>query len=132
MSVEVDEDVEDEDYEEEEDDEEVEDDGMDEIHAESRFPRWVPAHAHVPVVPLRELPAGMGVYVRSLGERAACPSSWSRALTFYGPLYLTVSCSCWSCLRCTGLWTVLGDHFRNGFRMLHSLVRQWIHVWRSL
>ena len=38
---------------------------------------------------------------------------------------------CWSCLRCTGLWTVLGDHFRNVFRMQHSLVRQWIHVWRQ-
>ena len=33
-----------------------------------------------------------GVYVRSLGERAALPSSWSRALTsFYGPLYLAVT-----------------------------------------
>ena len=54
----------------------------------------VPAHADVPVVPLRELPAGVGVYVRSLCERAAPPSSWSRAVTsFYGPLYLAVTCS---------------------------------------
>ena len=35
---------------------------------------------------------------------------------------------CWSCLRCTGLWTVLGDNSRNGFRILHSLVRQWTQV----
>ena len=55
---------------------------MDETYGtETRFPRWVPAHADVLVVPLRELPAGMGVYVCSLGERAAPPSSWSRALT---------------------------------------------------
>ena len=132
VSVDVDEDVEDEEYEEEEEDEEVEDDGMDEIYAESRFPAGFLPMRMCRWFPLRELPAGMGVYVRSLGERAAPPSSWSRALTLYGPLYLTVTCSCWSCLRCTGLWTVLGDHFRNGFRMLHSLVRQWIHVWRSL
>ena len=54
------------------------------------------------------------MYVRSLGERAAPPSSWSRAVTtFYGPLYLAVSLRCWSCLRCTGLWYFLGDDFWN-------------------
>ena len=37
---------------------------------------------------------------------------------------------CWSGLRCTGLWTVLGDDSRNGLRIQHFLVRQWIHVWR--
>ena len=81
--------------EEDEEDEEVEDEDMDETYGtESRFPRWVPAHADVLVVLLRELPAGVGVYVRSLGERAAPPSSWSRAVTtFYGPLYLAVTCS---------------------------------------
>ena len=80
--------------EEDEEDEDEEGEDMDETYAESRFPRWVPAHADVPVVPLRELPAGMEVYVCSLGERAALPSSWSRALTsFYGLLYLAVTCS---------------------------------------
>ena len=93
VSVDVDEDVE---------DEEVEDDGMDEIYAESRFPAGFLPMRMCRWFPLRELPAGMGVYVRSLGERAAPPSSWSRALTLYGLLYLTVTCSCWSCLRCTG------------------------------
>ena len=35
-----------------------------------------------------------GGAVRSLGERAATPRSWARALTsFYGPLYLAVTCS---------------------------------------
>ena len=38
---------------------------------------------------------------------------------------------CWSCLRCTGSWTVLGDDSRNGFRIQHSLVRQWIQVRRQ-
>ena len=38
---------------------------------------------------------------------------------------------CWSCLRCTGLWTLLGDDFWNGFRMQHSLIRQWIHIRRQ-
>ena len=37
-------------------------------------------HADVQVVLLRELPAGLGVYVRSLGERAAPPSSPVRRL----------------------------------------------------
>ena len=62
----------------------------------------------------RELPTGVGVYVRSLGERAAPPGSWSRAVTtFYGPLYLAVTVRCRSCLRCTGLWYFLGDDFWN-------------------
>ena len=68
-------------------DEDEEDEDLDELDdTQSRFPRWVPAHADVPVVPLRELPAGVGVYVRSLGERAAPPSSWTRAVTFLRPL----------------------------------------------
>ena len=29
---------------------------------------------------------------------------------------------CWSCLRCTGLWTVLGDDSRNGFHIQHSFL----------
>ena len=37
-----------------------------------------------------------------------------------------------SCLRCSGLWTFLGILFRNGFRLRHSLVRQWIHACVSL
>ena len=39
------------------------------------------------------------------------------------PLYLTVTCSVFVLPRCTGLWTLLGDDFRNGFRI--SSVRQW-------
>ena len=38
---------------------------------------------------------------------------------------------CWSCLRCTGLWTLLGNDFWNGVCMQHSLVRQWIHIRRQ-
>ena len=77
-------DDEDEDEEDEEEDEDL--DELDDTH--------VPAHADVPVVPLRELPAGVGVYVRSLCERAAPRSSWIRAVTsFYGPLYLAATCS---------------------------------------
>ena len=37
----------------------------------SRFPRRVPTHAEVPVVPCRGLPAGVGVHVRSQCERTA-------------------------------------------------------------
>ena len=109
--------------EEDEEDDEVEDEedeDMDEIYrTESRFSRWVPTHADVPVVPLRELPAGVGVYVCSLGERAAHPSSWSRALTTStgetgglstAPLYLAVTCS---------------------IRFLPGRIRRWAGSWKK-
>ena len=114
--------------EDEDEDEDEKDEDMDESHGtESRFPAGF-RHADVPVVPLRELPAGMGVYVRSLVERAAPPSSWSRAVTaFYGSLYLAVTFlpeECW-------VMDFSARSLQKCFRMLHSLVRQWIHVWRQ-
>ena len=55
--------------EEEEDEDEDEDEDSDEFVGDpTRFPRWVHAHADVPVVPFWELPARMGVYVRSPRE----------------------------------------------------------------
>ena len=48
---------------------------------ESRFPAGFRPMRMCRWFPLRELPAGMGVYVCSLGEGAALPSSSSRALT---------------------------------------------------
>ena len=76
---------------------------------------------------------GVGVYVRSLGERAAPPSSsWSRAVTtFYGPLYLAVTCSILFLAEEYRVLDFSGDHFRYGFRMLHSFGRQWIHALRQ-
>ena len=61
---------------EEEDDEYEEEDEEDNVLDEmdvtqSRFSCWVPAHAYVPVVPFRELPAGMEVYV-SLTRSGSC------------------------------------------------------------
>ena len=91
----------------------------------------------VPVVPLRELPAGVGVYVRSLGERAAPPpppppSSWSRAVTtFYGPLYLAVTCSILFLPEENWVMDFSATSLQECFRMLHSLVRQLILVWRQ-
>ena len=47
---------------------------VEEVYAEEEeddpvsFSRWDPTHAYVPVVLFRELPAGVGVYVPSLGE----------------------------------------------------------------
>ena len=99
--------------EEDEEDEDEEDEDMDEIYAESRFPAGFPTHVDVPVVPLRELPAGVGVYVRSLGERAAPPSSWSRAVTtFYGPLFLAVTCLMLVSPVEYNTWTFLGGDFQ--------------------
>ena len=57
------------------------------------------------------------MYVCSLGERAAPPSSWSRALTtFYGPLYLAVTCSI----------LFLPEEYSRIRRIQRFLVRQWI------
>ena len=59
----------------------------------------------------------LGVYVYSLGERAAPPRSWSRALTaFYGPLYLPVTCSI----------LFLPEEYSRIRRIQRFLVRQWI------
>ena len=70
------------DEDEDEEDEEEEDEDLDELDdTQSRFPagfrpmrmcRWFPS-------------AGVGVYVRLLGERAALPGSWTRAVTFLRP-----------------------------------------------
>ena len=68
---------------------------------------------------MRDIMAGMDEK-----DRECCCSSAS-------PLYLTVTCPVFVLLRCTGLWTLLGDDFRNGFRMLLSSVRQWIHIRRQ-
>ena len=73
------------------------------------------------------------------------PRPFSRAVTsllslvfstlqgfFCSPLHLAVTCTVFGVrLWTTGLWTFLGDHFRNGFRIHYSLVRQWIHVRRQ-
>ena len=56
------------------------------------------------MVPLRELPAGMGVYVCSLGERAALPSSWSRALTTSPGETASRKCRWFQRLRLVRLW----------------------------
>ena len=51
---------------------------------------------------------------------------------FNCPLYLAITCTVFGVrLWSTGFWTFLGVHFRNGIRMQHSLVRQWIYVWRQ-
>ena len=47
-------------------------------------------------------------------------------LLIYKPLVFAVTCSVFVLPRCTGLWTLLGDDFRNGFRI--SSVRQWYFV----
>ena len=124
-------DDEDEDGEDEED--ESEDEDLDELDdTQSRFPAGFRPMRMLPVVPLRELPAGVEVYVRSLCERAAPPSSWTRAVTaFYGPLYLAVTCSI----------LFLPEEYRVGlFWVISSgivsvcytpLVRHWIHAVRQ-
>ena len=56
-------------------------------------------------------------------DRECCCSSTS-------PLYMTVNCPVFVLPRCPGLWTFLGDGFRNCFRMLLSSVRQWLHFRR--
>ena len=49
---------------------------------------------------------------------------------FYSLLYLAVNCSACSCLRST--WSDFSwRSFQECFRMLRSLVRQLIHVWRQ-
>ena len=76
-------------------------------------------------------------------------SSWARSLTCplvcyewrHGPnsaencwaipqvqLIITVIFITVVAQRCTGLWTLLGNDFCNGFRMQHPLVRQWTHI----
>ena len=80
--------------EEDDEDEYEEDEDLDEIYAESRFPA-----GFLPMRMCRWFPSGncrqgWGCMFRSLGERAAPLGWWSRAVTtFYGPLYLAVTCS---------------------------------------
>ena len=103
-----DEDEEDED-EEDEEDEEVEDEDMDEIYAEFRFPA-----GFLPMRMCWWFPSGMGVFVRSLGERTAPPNSWSRVLTsFYGPWCLAVTCSVLVLPEVYRIMDFLGDDFWN-------------------
>ena len=66
---------------------------------------------------MRDIMAGMDEK-----DRECCCSSTS-------PLYMTVTCPVFVLPRCTGLWTLLGDDFRIGFRI--SSVRQWIHFLAS-
>ena len=66
------------------------------------------------------------------GDRCPCCTVRAGQDFLKSPLYLAVTClvfvvRLWS----TGLWTFLGIPLRNGFRMQHSFVRQWIHVWRQ-
>ena len=51
---------------------------------------------------------------------------------FYSLLYLAVNCSILFVPEEYLVGFFLGDLFRNSFRMLHSLARQWIHVLRQL
>ena len=68
---------------------------------------------------MRDIMAGMDEK-----DRECCCSSTS-------PLYLTVTCPVFVLPRCPGPWIFLGDDFWNGFRMLLSSVRQWLHVRRQ-
>ena len=72
------------------------------------------------------------MYVRSLGERAAPPSSWSRAVTtFYGPLFLAVTCSILFLPEEYWVMDFAVRSLQECFRMLHSLVQQLILLWRQ-
>ena len=79
----------------EDEEEEEDDDDHDEFDGtESRFPDGFLTYADVSVVPFRELPARLGVHVRSLCERAAPPVSRIRfVMFFYSLLFLAVNCS---------------------------------------
>ena len=55
-----------------------------------------------------------------------------RGLVFYITLYLAVNCTVFGVrLWSTGLWNILGDDFRYGFRVQGFLGRQWIPVLRQ-
>ena len=64
---------------------------------------------------MRDIMAGMDEKDRE----CCCPPT--------SPLFMTVTCPVFVLPRCPGLWTFLGDDFRNSFRMLLSSVRQWLH-----
>ena len=77
----------------------------------------------------------LALFFPSPASGPRCVTSWpvwtrrTESCSSTSPLYLTVTCSVYVLPRFTGLWILLGDDFRNSFRI--SSVRQWLHVRRQ-